>query len=109
MLKRINIELLFWIVGLTYLALMNPSETHFTLCPIKNLGFSFCPGCGLGHSISFLLHGQLKESFHHHPLGVFALGVILLRIFRLIRNIDITLKLNKYNHELNRNDDAFKP
>jgi Protein of unknown function (DUF2752) len=85
MLKRINIELLFWIVGLTYLALMNPSETHFTLCPIKNLGVSFCPGCGLGHSISFLFHGQISASFHHHPLGVFALGVILLRIFRLIR------------------------
>jgi hypothetical protein len=85
MLKRINIELFFWIGGLTWLAFMNPSETHFSLCPIKNLGFSFCPGCGLGHSISFLLHGQIKESFQHHPLGVFALMVILMRIFQLIK------------------------
>ena len=89
MLKRINIELIFWIGGLIYLAFINPLETHFSLCPIKNLGFSFCPGCGLGHSISYLFHGQIQESFHHHPLGIFALGVILTRIFRLIRNIFI--------------------
>jgi len=89
MLKRINIELIFWIGGLTYLAFMDPSETHFSLCPIKNLGFSFCSGCGLGHSISFFFHGQIKDSFHHHPLGIFALGVILSRIFELIRNIFI--------------------
>jgi Protein of unknown function (DUF2752) len=85
MLKRINIELIFWIVGLMYLAFMNPSETHFSLCPIKNLGFSFCPGCGLGHSISFLFHGQIQESFQHHPLGIFALAVIVWRIIQLIK------------------------
>jgi hypothetical protein len=86
MTKRINIELIFWIGGLLWLAFMNPSESHFTLCPIKNLGFSFCPGCGLGHSISFLFHGQIKESFHQHPLGIFALAVILWRVFKLIKN-----------------------
>jgi len=86
MTKRINIELLCWIGGLTWLAIMNPSVTHFTVCPIKNLGFSFCLGCGLGHSISFLFHGQIKESFHHHPLGAFALVVIFLRILKLIKN-----------------------
>jgi Protein of unknown function (DUF2752) len=86
MTKRINIELIFWIGGLTYLAFMNPWETHFSLCPIKNLGFPFCPGCGLGHSISFLFHGQFKESFHHHPLGIFALVVISWRVLKLIKN-----------------------
>ena len=86
MLKRINIELIFLIGGLIYLAFMNPSETHFSLCPMKNLGFSFCPGCGLGHSISYLFHGQIQKSFHHHPLGIFALGVILMRILKLIKN-----------------------
>ena len=86
MTKRINIELIFWVAGLTYLAFLNPLETHFMLCPIKNLGFSFCPGCGIGHSISFLLHGNIQESVHHHPLGVFALGVILWRLFQLIKN-----------------------
>ena len=83
---KLNIELFFWIGGMTYLAFMNPSETHFSLCPIENLGFSFCPGCGLGHSISFLFHGKIKDSFHHHPLGIFALVVILGRVFQLIKN-----------------------
>ena len=86
MLRKLNIELIFWIGGLIYLALMNPSEAHFTLCPIKNLGFTFCPGCGLGHSISCLFHGQIKESFHHHPLGIFALIVILKRVLQLMDN-----------------------
>jgi hypothetical protein len=94
MLKRINTELIFWIGGLTYLAFTNPAESHFTLCPIKNLGFSFCPGCGLGHSISYLFHGQIQESFHHHPLGIFAVVVILWRIFQLIKN-------NKFLHTNN--------
>jgi len=93
MLRKLNIELIFWIGGLISLALTNPSESHFSLCPIKSLGFSFCPGCGLGHAISFLFHGQIQESFHHHPLGIFALGVILWRIFQLTKNIHLT-KLN---------------
>jgi Protein of unknown function (DUF2752) len=89
MLRKLNIELIFWTGGLMCLALMNPSDTHFTLCPIKNLGFTFCPGCGLGHSISYLFHGQISASFHHHPLGFFALVVILMRILKLIKNSKI--------------------
>jgi hypothetical protein len=95
MTKRINIELIFWIGGLIWLAFMNPSETHFSLCPLKNLGFSFCPGCGLGHSISYLFHGQIKESFHQHPLGIFALMVILMRIFQLINIVPQRLEGTK--------------
>jgi len=34
----------------------------------------------------FPFHGQIKESFHHHPLGAFALVVIFLRILKLIKN-----------------------
>ncbi|MCU0469569.1 MAG: DUF2752 domain-containing protein [Arcicella sp.] len=91
MLRKINIELLFWISGLIWLAVMNPSESHFTLCPIKNLGLSFCPGCGLGHSISYLFHGEIQESLHHHPLGIFALIVIFYRIFQLTRTTGFSL------------------
>ena len=97
MLRKLNIELFFWIGGLVYLAFMNPAETHFTLCPIKNLGFSFCPGCGLGHSISYIFHGEIKESFYHHPLGGFALLVILWRIFQLIQSLKL-VKAKKLNH-----------
>jgi len=79
-------ELAFWVAGLICLALANPTnQSHFTLCPLKLLGFKWCPGCGLGHSISFLFHGDIKNSFHAHWLGIPALGIILNRIYVLAK------------------------
>jgi len=77
-------ELSAWITALVALALMNPElNTHYSLCFFKFIGIKFCPGCGLGHSISFLLHGDLASSLSAHPLGIFALPVILFRIYKL--------------------------
>lgn len=84
--KKINIELVFWAGGLGVLAFSDPSQPHYSLCPLKNLGFRYCPGCGLGHSISYLLHGDIQASLHAHPLGIFALAVIVHRIFVLLKN-----------------------
>jgi hypothetical protein len=70
--------------ALILLAFMNPSSSvHHSLCIFKFMGFEFCPGCGIGHSINYLLHGDLSNSFRAHPLGVFALSVILYRIYQL--------------------------
>lgn len=80
-------ELCTWITGLLFLALMNPAETHhFSICIFKWIGLSFCPGCGLGHSVSWLFHGNLAQSLQAHPLGIFALAVLLFRIYTLIKN-----------------------
>ncbi|ASU32319.1 hypothetical protein MuYL_0416 [Mucilaginibacter xinganensis] len=49
------------------------------------MGVTWCPGCGLGHSISFLFHGDIKNSLHAHWLGIPAVGVILYRIVVLAR------------------------
>jgi len=49
------------------------------------MGFTWCPGCGLGHSISFLFHGDIKSSFHAHWLGIPALIIIVYRIYVLAR------------------------
>ncbi|MDQ6756524.1 MAG: DUF2752 domain-containing protein [Bacteroidota bacterium] len=90
-------ELLFWIVSLTALAMMQPtSDTHFSLCIFKLLGIDFCPGCGLGHSISFLFHGNMSKSFSLHPLGIFAVLVILFRVYKLLllRLFSKKLKIN---------------
>jgi hypothetical protein len=85
--KLIGIEATVWILGLFYLALINsPGTTHFTICPLSNLGFKYCPGCGLGNSISYLFKGDLISSFHSHPLGIFAFIVIALRIISIINN-----------------------
>jgi hypothetical protein len=78
-------ELVFWIAALIALAITNPAQNaHYTLCPLKLMGITWCPGCGLGHSISFLLHGSLTQSFHAHWLGVPALLLILHRIYTLM-------------------------
>ena len=85
--KLIEFEALIWIFGLVYLALINsPEATHFTICPLSNLGFKYCPGCGLGNSISYLFRGDFSSSFHSHPLGIFALIIIAFRIITIIKN-----------------------
>ncbi len=83
-LKRINIELVIWISALVLLAFTNPTEHHWSLCPLYNLGFKYCPGCGLGRSIAYLFRGDFVHSFQMHPLGIFAVGVIGYRIYQII-------------------------
>ncbi|WP_375585764.1 DUF2752 domain-containing protein [Cyclobacterium xiamenense] len=68
-------------------------EPHAGLCPVANLGFTWCPGCGLGRSIHLLLHGEFQASWAMHPLGSFALMVIALRQFELLNLIKKQLKL----------------
>lgn len=84
--KSFPLELFFWITALVLLAATNAHEHHFTLCPLANLGFeNWCPGCGLGRSISHILHGELTESFSEHWFGLPALLIILYRIYTLTK------------------------
>jgi hypothetical protein len=76
-------EALVWTAGLIALACYTPSGTHISLCPLYQLGFDFCPGCGLGRSISFLFHGDIAQSFRIHPLGIFAVIVLSVRVYTL--------------------------
>lgn len=99
--KYFSIELLFWIIALIYLALVNPTQEHFSFCILKQFGISWCPGCGIGHSISYLLHGNIIKSFDTHVLGTFALLVIVYRIVRLILN-------NKINKTKNYGQSVFE-
>lgn len=83
----IPLELILWMVALTLLAAAKPvdhrQEYHFTFCPLANLGWSWCPGCGLGRSITQLFHGNIKESLHFHWLGIPAVLIIGFRIVTL--------------------------
>jgi len=95
-------ELIFWVLALASLALMDPlAEAHFSLCIFKWLGFSFCPGCGLGHSITWLFHGNVQESFKAHPMGIFALPVIVFRIFALAKSRWLFLTFIKQSNAIN--------
>jgi hypothetical protein len=90
------IEALAWSLALVVLWWYTPgSEDHFTVCPLYHLGFAYCPGCGLGRSISFLLHGDIAGSFSAHPLGIFAVIVLSYRIFELTKK---HLKTYGQNH-----------
>jgi len=91
-------ELTVWILALVLLACMPPTtDAHYSFCLFKFMGIKYCPGCGLGHSISYFFHGNLKESFTAHPLGLFAVIVILGRIYNLFF-LHIFPHLKKYDY-----------
>lgn len=88
-LARIPLELILWSAAIVLLATADTGagihDHHFTLCPLANMGFSWCPGCGLGRSITQLLQGNIRQSFQYHWLGIPALLLIMNRIFVLGR------------------------
>jgi hypothetical protein len=84
---RFPLELIFWISVLVALTTATPydhlHDPGFTLCPLSNLGIKWCPGCGLGRSITNLLHGNVLESIKLHWLGIPALLLICARMVTL--------------------------
>jgi hypothetical protein len=94
---RFNLEGIIWITALILLAFMEPTCQHHSLCPFNALGLGFCPGCGLGHSISYFFRGDFANSFQAHPLGIFAVVMLLYRstsIFIKYGKANFTLKTN---------------
>jgi len=84
---RVGFEAIIWVAAFVFLAIHNPdSQNEFTFCPLKNLGFHYCPGCGLGRSVSFLLHGDIVRSFQTHILGIPATIILLSRTITLFSN-----------------------
>jgi len=82
---RARAEAFIWILALVLLATMSPTDAHASLCPIRASGLSFCPGCGLGHSISWFFHGNVLHSLQSHPLGILAVAVLVWRIISIFR------------------------
>ncbi len=96
MLKKWPLELITWTGGIIFLGVTYPhSENHFSLCPIQAIGFTGCPGCGMGRSISYLLHGELGLSFNQHWFGVPGLGILILRIVQLFKKFLLNLMSTK--------------
>ena len=79
-------EAVVWAAGLLMLAFADPGDQqHVTICPVALSGVEWCPGCGLGRSVSFLFKGSVIESFNAHPLGLFAVIVLSFRIYQLTK------------------------
>lgn len=91
---KFPLELFIWLSALILLGLSKPGDHHFTLCPLSNLGILWCPGCGLGRSISSLLHFDLNGSFQNHWFGIPALFILLHRIGQLSQKIQSTKNKN---------------
>ncbi len=90
-------ELLFWITSLILLAIMPPAiDAHYSLCIFKLIGINICPGCGIGHSISWFFHGNIQASLLSHPLGIFAVIVIQYRIYKLLLFHFFSKSINNY-------------
>lgn len=86
-LRQMPLEAVLWVVALLFPFFIDTtSSQHFTLCLFSNLGWDFCPGCGIGRSIAHLYHGELTASIASHPFGIPVVLVLLHRAFQLIKN-----------------------
>lgn len=81
--KTIPLELIIWLGAMILIYNLEWGEESTSLCPIHGLGFTWCPGCGLGRSIHFLMHGELCSSLQMHWLGLPVLVVLFYRIIQL--------------------------
>ena len=77
-------ELAVWAGSLLWLGLAEVESAHYSVCVFGAIGLPNCPGCGLGHGISHLLHGRLAESWASHPLTIPALLILLNRMRQLL-------------------------
>jgi hypothetical protein len=89
--QRFPVELIFWIGSLIVILTINPNVgNHFSICPLDNLGLTWCPGCGLGRSMNLLANGDIQASWSMHPLAMLAFVVIFHRIWTLIKHLKTT-------------------
>ena len=83
--KHPPLELIGWAGGLAVLAIINPhSHGYPDVCLFKRISIPFCPGCGLGRSISCFLHGDPMRSLQVHPLGILATLILAARAITLL-------------------------
>ena len=79
----LHFEWIALLTGLLLMAYMDPFSNSVSYCIVDRLGFDFCPGCGLGKSISHTFRGDLSASLEAHPAGIFAIFIILGRVFSI--------------------------
>ncbi len=79
----LHFEWIALMTGLVLMALLDPLSQAESICPAKRLDLSYCPGCGLGKSISYFFRGELMNSIQSHPAGILAVMVIPARIVKI--------------------------
>jgi hypothetical protein len=92
-LKR-HLEWFVFSLGLILLAVMSPDNAGTSLCLFDWVGIDFCPGEGLGHSISYTFRGNINAALESHLAGPAAVIILILRIVFIWKNM-ITTKLTE--------------
>ncbi len=77
-------------MALILLFFIHPGNSETSLCAFRFIGFTSCPGCGIGHAIHFAMHLQFLQSLHAHLFGIPAVLIILYRIVQLSISKKIT-------------------
>lgn len=80
-----RIEAGIWIAGLVAVCLADPTQKSLVdLCVFKLVGFSGCPGCGLGHALGFLARGEWILAIQSHWMSPAVAVILVSRICTLV-------------------------
>jgi hypothetical protein len=79
---KLHSEWSILLIGLILLAFMDPTRQSLSLCLFDVAGI-FCPGEGLGRSISYIFRGMWSEAWNSHPAGFIAVPVLSVRILQV--------------------------
>ncbi|MEQ9310561.1 MAG: DUF2752 domain-containing protein [Balneolaceae bacterium] len=91
-------EWVIFLLGLMLMATLDPYSTGASWCLIDLIGFTFCPGEGLGHSIAFLFRGEIINSLDANLMGPFVVAGLSYRIIHIWINL-----ITKNNKDLMEN------
>src|SRR5690348_10945308 len=94
---------IIWVVALLLLFFMDTSNETVSLCIFKFIGFTSCPGCGIGHAIHYALHLNFMRSFQEHILGIPA---TVTSLYTVCKPLFSPAKTTIYGHRSNAYDAA---
>lgn len=92
---RTHLEWVAFSLGLVLLGLMNPENSGFSFCMFESAGINFCPGEGLGHSISYTFRGDLSSAIQANLAGPAAILILSSRIVYIWRTLYEQRQTNK--------------
>lgn len=97
---RKHLEWFVFSAGLVLLALMSPENTGTSLCFFDWIGIDYCPGEGLGHSVSYTFRGNFEAALQAHFAGPAAVFILSGRIIYIWKELyqESKLTTNKEQH-----------
>lgn len=88
-----HLEWMVFSAGLLLLAFMNPENAGTSLCFFEWVGINFCPGEGLGHSITHTFRGDISKAFQAHMAGPAAVFILSGRVIYIWKELYQETKL----------------